>query len=175
MKKILHTYGELLVIAAVIVILDQLTQAWIHQNLSLGEIYRPELWLSRYARLVYVKNTGAAFGIFMNLGGVFTAISALISLAILFAYPRISRQDWLIRLAMGLYLGGALGNLLDRLTFGYVTDFISIGAFPVFNIADMSISIGTAVFILGVIIQENRGRSRNQPPGNIDPPRIEKR
>lgn len=173
MKKTLYSYAELLAVAAAIVILDQLTQAWIHQNLSLGEIYRPDLWLSRHARLVYVKNTGAAFGIFMNLGGVFTVISLLISAAILYAYPRIPRQDWLIRLAMGLYLGGAIGNLLDRLTFGYVTDFISIGAFPAFNVADMSISIGTVAFILGVIVQENRGRSRPQPPGDDDPPLIE--
>jgi signal peptidase II len=57
---------------------------------------------------------------------------------------------------MGLQLGGALGNLIDRLTQGYVTDFISVGTFPVFNVADASISIGVAILILGMWIKERR-------------------
>jgi signal peptidase II len=63
---------------------------------------------------------------------------------------------------MGLQLGGALGNLIDRLTIGYVVDFISIGNFPVFNVADASISTGVAVLILGVWFKERSERSSRQ-------------
>jgi len=169
LRQHVQEYIGLITIAAIVIILDQLTKAWIHQNLAYGEVYRPELWLSNYARLVHVKNTGAAFGIFQNLGLVFTLLPFVISAVILYAFPKIPRQDWLIRFAMGLYLGGAIGNLIDRLTLGYVTDFISVGNFAIFNIADASLSSAAAIFILGVLIQEKRKQSEQKQPESTDP------
>lgn len=168
LKQYLQEYIGLIAIAAIVIILDQLTKAWIHQNLAYGEVYRPELWLSNYARLVHVKNTGAAFGIFQNLGLLFTILPFVISALILYYFPRIPRQDWLIRFAMGLYLGGAIGNLIDRLTLGHVTDFISIGNFAIFNIADASLSSAAAIFILGVLIQEKRKQSEQKRSESTD-------
>jgi signal peptidase II len=156
-------YLILLLIAGAVVALDQLTQSWIHQHLALGEVYRPDWWFSAYARLVYEQNTGATMGILKGLGGIFSIISLMISTAILLLYPRIPRQDWLIRLALALYLGGAIGNLLDRLTYGYVTDFISIGFFPIFNLADLSITLGTLFFIIGILLRENRVKNGPHP------------
>ena len=72
----------------------------------------------------------------------------------IYYYPRVEADDWTLKLAMGLQLGGAAGNLIDRLRVGRVTDFISVGSFPVFNIADASISVGVAVLLLGVWINE---------------------
>jgi signal peptidase II len=69
-------------------------------------------------------------------------------------------KDWLLRLALALQLAGAVGNLLDRITNnGNVTDFISVGRFPVFNVADISISTGVAVLLLGVWLQERRQKT----------------
>lgn len=162
MKKYLQDYFLLFLIAGIVIILDQLTKSWIRQNLVLGEIYLPEFWLSNYARIIYWKNTGAAFGMFQNLSGVFTVLSFIVSGVILYYYPQIPRQDWLIRLAMALLLGGAVGNLIDRLTLGYVTDFVSVGDFPVFNIADASISTGVVVLFIGMWLQERRKADASQ-------------
>ena len=76
---------------------------------------------------------------------------AIIVIALIFYYfPRIEASDWTLRVALVLQLAGASGNLVDRLLRGKVTDFISIGTFPVFNVADSSISIGVVVLLLGV-------------------------
>jgi len=163
LKRYLQDYLLLILIAGVIVILDQLTKFWIRQNLLIGEVYRPELWISNYARIVHWKNTGAAFGMFQSLGGVFTVLSFIVGAVIVYYFPQISRQDWLIRLAMGMLLAGAIGNLIDRLTQGYVIDFISVGNFPVFNVADSSISVGVAVLFIGMWVQEKRKKPEPDP------------
>lgn len=153
-RKTLSTYAILFVIAGFVIFLDQLTKAVVRQNLMLGEIYRPDLWISQYARLVLLKNTGAANGIFQNLNSLLAVFPFIVALAILYYFPRVPRQDWLVRLALGLYLGGALGNLIDRLTQGYVTDFISVGYFAVFNIADAAVSLGVASLLAGVWLHD---------------------
>ena len=160
MKKIVQGYSGLFAIAGVVAILDQWTKFWVHQNLRLGEVYRPDLWLTSIARFVHVKNAGAVFGLFQNFGGVITIFYFVVGAGILFYFPRVPPQDRLVRLSMGLYLGGAIGNLIDRLTYGYVTDFISLGVLPVFNIADFSISLGAVLFIAGILANEKRQKIR---------------
>lgn len=163
MKKRLQDYLFLFLIAGLIILLDQLTKTWIRQNLHVGEIFMPELWISNYARILFWKNTGAAFGILQNFGTVFMGLSFVVSAVIIYYFPQISRKDWVIRLAMSLLLAGAVGNLIDRLTVGYVTDFISVGNFPVFNIADSSITVGVIVLFIGMWIQEHREKSQAEP------------
>ena len=85
---------------------------------------------------------------------VFTVLAFIVIAAIIYYYPHVENTDWSLRLAMSMQLGGAIGNLIDRLTLGRVTDFISIGSFPVFNVADASISVGAVVLLLGVWIME---------------------
>jgi signal peptidase II len=111
-------------------------------------------WLSPFARIVHWNNSGAAFGSFQNGNPVFTLLAALVIGAILYYFPRVEPEDWTLRLAMGLQLGGAAGNLIDRLRMSRVTDFISIASFPVFNIADAAISVGVVVLLLGVWMRE---------------------
>ena len=105
-------------------------------------------------RIVHWSNSGAAFGTFQNGNPVFTVLAILVIIAIIYYYPRVEANDWTLRLAMGLQLGGAAGNLVDRLLMHRVTDFISVGNFPVFNVADASISIGVVVLLLGVWVKE---------------------
>jgi signal peptidase II len=168
LKKLFNSYAILFLIAGIIVLLDQLTKEWVRLNLQLGEIFRPELWLTQYIRIVHWKNTGAAFGMFQNMNPVFMVLSVLVIGVILYYYPQIPRQDWLVRLSMGLLLGGAIGNLIDRFRQGYVTDFISVGKFPVLNIADASISVGVALLFVGMWLQEKN--KKVQPPAEYENP-----
>ncbi len=154
LKRYLRDYFSLLLVAGTVSGLDQLTKAIVRAQLPLQRIWVPWPWLEPYARIVNWKNTGAAFGMLPGLSDIFTILPFIVALAILYYYPQVPRGDWTLRLAMGLQMGGALGNWIDRLNIGYVTDFISIGNFPVFNVADASISIGVAILIISVWIRE---------------------
>jgi signal peptidase II len=147
-------YLFLLGIAGLVITLDQLTKTVVRANLGVGEIWTPFPQIS-FLRIVHWHNTGAAFGLFRDFSLVFTILAFVVSGAILYYFPRVPREDWPLRLAMGLQLGGAIGNLIDRLLIGWVTDFVSVGTFPVFNVADASISIGVAVLIAGVWLNDN--------------------
>lgn len=159
MKKTLQSYAFLLLFSGTIIALDQWTKSIVRANLDFQEIWAPWDWLIPYARIVNWHNFGAAFGMLPALKDVFAVLSILVSLAILYYFPQVPRNDWTLRVALGLQLGGAVGNLIDRLTQGYVTDFVSLGTFPVFNVADASISIGVAVLILGMWIKERQQKS----------------
>lgn len=148
----LRAYAFLLGVSGGVIALDQASKALIRANLALGQTWYP-LDIA-FLRIVHWHNTGAAFGMFQDFGVVFTLLAFLVALAILYYFPRVPREDWPLRLAMGLQLGGAVGNLIDRLTIGWVTDFIAVGNFPVFNVADASISIGVAVLIMSVWVKD---------------------
>jgi signal peptidase II len=173
LRKFIPDYLFLFLIAGVIILADQATKYLIQTNLAMSEIYRPDLWISQYVRIVHWKNYGAAFGIFQNLSGVFTVLSFLVSLAIIYYFPQVPRQDWLVRVSMAMLFGGAVGNLIDRLRQGYVTDFISVGNFPVFNIADASISTGVVVLFIAMWLQErqkNRDAAAGEHPESLSAP-----
>jgi signal peptidase II len=169
LKKYLVDYGILFLIAGIVILLDRWSKDLIRTSLAMGEVYRPDLWLSQYARIVHWQNSGAAFGIFQQFGGIFMVLSLIVSAVIIYYFPQVPRNEWIIRLAMGLLLGGALGNLLDRLMHqGFVTDFLSVADFPVFNVADASISIGVVVLFIGMWLQERRKKDENSNQNNPD-------
>ena len=87
---------------------------------------------------------------------LFTILNSLIAGFILIFFPRLSENDWFLKIALSMQFGGAVGNLIDRMTIGHVTDFISIGNFAVFNVADASVSVGVAVMIIGLWVQEKK-------------------
>ncbi len=149
-------YAVLVVLAGLIIALDQWTKWLVRMNLPFQGTWLPGWleWLSPYARIVHWSNSGAAFGTFQNGNTVFTILAIIVIGAILYYYPRVEAGDWTLRLAMGMQLGGATGNLIDRLLMQRVTDFIAVGNFPVFNVADASISVGVVVLLLGVWLKE---------------------
>ena len=161
MRKYLRDYAILLGLAGAVVALDQWTKWLVRLGLPFQGTWLPTWldWLSPYARIVHWHNSGAAFGSFQNGNSVFMVLAVLVILAILYYYPRVDTRDWSLRLAMGLQLGGAAGNLIDRVQWGRVTDFISVGSFPVFNIADSAISIGVVVLLLGVWIRDRETKN----------------
>jgi len=163
--KYLRDYFTLFAIGGAIIILDQVTKTLVRRNLALGEWWSPWEWLEPYFRIVNWKNTGAAFGMLPNFGDFITILAIVVAVAIVYYFPQVPREDWTMRLAMGLEFGGAVGNLFDRLTIGWVTDFLSIWRFPVFNVADLCITLGVIVLLLGVWSQE---RQKKSSPNSTD-------
>lgn len=133
--------------ALLIVTADQLSKIWIRTNLAVGQSL-PE---TGFPRLTHISNTGAAFGLFQGQSFPLTIV-ALIGVAVLLVYVVLiyrrfpfldNRLAWV---ALGLVLGGTVGNLIDRLRLGYVTDFIDFGFWPAFNIADSAVVVGVIIF-----------------------------
>jgi signal peptidase II len=150
-------------IAVAVVVLDQVTKFAAADYLSQhGEIH-----LAPFLNLVLVHNTGAAFGFLSGAGGwqnVFFIIVALAaSIFILWMYRRLSATDKLLAIALMLVLGGALGNLLDRLIHGYVIDFIDVyygtWHWPAFNVADSAITIGAVLLVIDALSPGSRHRN----------------
>ena len=129
------------VIAATILILDQFTKSLIRANLPLGASFPQDGWV----RLTHVANTGAAFGLFpdQSLFLLVTTLVGVTAIVLYYLYPPLNTP--VLTLSLGLQLGGALGNLIDRLRLGYVTDFVDFRVWPVFNVADSSIVVGVAI------------------------------
>ncbi len=163
-------YVVLLLIAGVIIGLDQWTKALVRTKIPLGTDWLPHglAWLAPFARIRYWYNSGAAFGIFQEGNLIFSILAVIVGCLILYYLPRTSRQDWWLRLAMSMQFAGAIGNLIDRVMFGHVTDFISLGTFAIFNVADSSISVGVAVLILGVWIKERADKRRAAAAASIE-------
>ena len=134
-----------LLTALTIFILDQFTKSLVLQNLSLYSSWEPIPALGRLVKISYTSNSGAAFGLFTGGGNVFMVVAAVVAFAIgyyVITYPNL---PWLVQLSLGMMMGGALGNMWDRILHGSVTDFVDIGFWPIFNVADSSIVIGVAL------------------------------
>ena len=167
-------YLLLLLVAGILVALDQWTKSLVRTQIPLGQDWLPDwlTWLMPYARVRHWYNSGAAFGLFQQGNLIFTVLAILISGLILYYYPRLPREDWWMRVAMVLQFTGAIGNLIDRLRFGRVTDFISVGNFAVFNLADSCITVGVGILILGVYLKElaekKKARLASEPGTGTD-------
>jgi len=159
--KFVRDYLWLFGLAGAVIALDQWSKYLVRSKIAFGSSWSPFEWLTPYVRIVHWNNTGAAFGIFPQGSMIFTIVAIVVSLAIIYYFPQVPRTEVPLRLALGLQLGGALGNLISRLSVGAVTDFISVGSFPVFNVADSSISIGVAVLVVGMWNEERAARRRN--------------
>lgn len=153
-------------IALGIILLDQLTKSLVVANLSLYERWIPIDALSRFFSITYTRNTGMAFGFFQSGSLFFLALAVIASVAIIYYYRQIPTSAWLVRIALGLQLGGAVGNAIDRLFRGYVVDFIHLYYephfdWPIFNIADSCIVVG--VLLLVVILWNSDQEPEKQP------------
>lgn len=130
-----------------VVFLDQLSKAWVERNLAIYESLTPFPALAKVFTFTHFTNTGAAFGLLRDQSILFVVIG-LVVIASIVVYSRYLPHDkFLVQFALGLQLGGALGNMIDRVRQGHVTDFIYFHFWPAFNIADASIVIG--VILLG--------------------------
>jgi signal peptidase II len=162
---------EVLLLGA-IVVLDQLTKELLKRSLDLHE-YRPIV--EGVLSLSHVRNRGAAFGLLADAGlpyqGPLLAVISLLALGAIAAYAwRLPDESRLPRLALAFILGGAIGNLVDRVRFGYVVDFIHVywnqHSWPDFNVADSAISTGVALLLLDML----RPARRAEPAPHPDTP-----
>ena len=152
--------GRLLLVALVAVTvfaLDRVTKAWVSENIPLGTA-RPVV--GDYVRIVHAQNTGAAFGLLPERTTLLSVLSVLAVLAIVYYYRQIASASWLVSATLGMQLGGAFGNLLDRVRQGYVVDFVDVGVgevrFWAFNVADSSIVVGIFVVTFALWYEERR-------------------
>ncbi len=166
----LKNYLILLGAAGLIVALDQWSKYLVRSSLAYGEVWVPWDRLAPYARIVHWNNTGAAFGILPSAGAFFTTVSVLVVVAILYYFPRVPEQQMLVRVALILQFGGAIGNLVDRVAQGTVTDYISVGSFPVFNVADACISVGVALLVAALWVEERKRPAPTAEANASQPP-----
>lgn len=142
-------------IAAAVFVADLLTKLWVRTNMFPGESIPRDAAI----RLTYITNTGSAFGLFQN-QTLFLVITAIIGIgAIVFYHMAHSGKTLPLTISLGLQLGGATGNLVERLQRGQVTDFIDLRFWPVFNIADSCIVIGVATLAWFLFLPARKGQS----------------
>jgi signal peptidase II len=141
-------------VAALVVALDQWAKHLVVTNLALYESWAPIPALENIFTIHHITNTGAAFGLFQDGNLFFMIVAVIVSLVILFYYRYVPDGQWFVRLSLGLQLGGALGNLVDRLRTGSVVDFMNFQIWPVFNVADMSI-IGGVILLALLLLRED--------------------
>jgi len=118
--------------------------------------------------LTFVTNTGVVFGLLPGLGWLFAAVHVVAMILVLYFYHTMPDHTWLTRLAMGMLLGGACGNLIDRLWRGWVTDFLDFNFWPmqdwaVFNVADSAVVVSTCILMLYVLTQVGPERNDARP------------
>jgi len=155
-------FGEKTILPAVALltlVADQISKYVVLSNLNRGQSWNPIASLTPWVSITHVTNTGVAFGLFPDRGSIFVIIAIIVVAAIIFYYRHLPAGQWWIKVSLGLQLGGALGNLLDRLRLGYVVDFINFKIWPVFNLADSSIVIGVA--ILAYYLLRDGGEKEN--------------
>ncbi len=136
-------YRLLLAVSLTVAFLDQASKAWIRRHLAFGAVWAPwpQPWRN-WLRLVHWKNSGAAFGLGQNLNDVLLIVAVVVIGLVIWYFRQAAHEARCLRWGLALQVGGALGNLWDRALHGTVTDFLAVGDFPVFNLADVAISLG---------------------------------
>ncbi len=143
-------------VAATTFVIDQVTKAVIMRTMRVGDVIPV---IPPVLDLHYITNRGVAFGLFARLGDIFVPLALIIMSVIFWYYRSLRRRRLWLRTALGLQLGGAFGNLLDRLRYGSVVDFVEFHVdainfhYPVFNAADSAIVIGVCILLATLLLQ----------------------
>lgn len=146
--------------------LDQLTKTLVIENLRRGESWPEE----GFFRFTHAWNTGTAFSLFQDQSTILTFVSFGAVIALYFVYRSVESPTIWVRMAFGLLLGGAFGNLVDRIRLGHVTDFIDVGPWPIFNIADSSIVVG--IFVLFLFFWSSTSDKEEAEPETPEEPTV---
>lgn len=165
----------LFVVAGLVLVLDIISKEIVRNNLPLYTYWAPFPALEQFFRFTHTSNTGIAFGLFQNANLLFAIFASIVSIGIIYFNQKLEYGNALLRVALGLQLGGALGNLLDRILFGSVTDFLDFGPWPVFNVADTAVVAG--VILMGYVVLQEERKERTDGSNNakeIADPLLEK-
>lgn len=167
--RIKRVWAVPVIVAAVVIALDQLSKLWVVRTLGPETMTNFIPIIGDTVRIAYSYNTGVAFSLLQGHPELLT-IGALLIIAgaVYFYSTQLPNHRALVQAIMGLILGGAFGNLIDRVRLGYVVDFISVGWFPIFNVADSAISVGAALlmfqFLRDELAQRRDGDSKALTP-----------
>lgn len=172
--KLESKYLVLATIAATLVVLDQLVKIYVHANFQLGETVPV---IQDVFHITYVRNTGAAFGIFRDSvpwfrDAFFLSMPPIAMVIILAMLRSVPNSDRIQVFSLSAIFGGAIGNYIDRLRFGYVIDFLDfhwkdVWSYPAFNIADSAIVVGVCLLLLIMTVRERAAkRAGKAAPGN---------
>jgi signal peptidase II len=134
--------------AALVFGLDRLTKFWVSRSLLLGQ----ELWPNLPVHVHYIVNSGAAFSILPNEDWLFVPVAFLVVAVVIFFWLRLAQDYWWLQAAAGMVAGGAVANAIDRITQGFVVDFIQLPYFAIFNVADMGITVGMVLVVVRFLL-----------------------
>jgi len=142
--------------ALAVIVIDQVSKHFIRMELTIGQKIPEE----GFFQITRCNNTGGVFGLFAEQAFLITiiAVVGIIAILVYSRYPAFN--GFLVKIALGLLLGGAIGNLIDRIRFGWVTDFIDIGGWPVFNLGDSAIVIGVVIMMYHFIFRVRKIETR---------------
>ena len=176
MKKPATKYFILIFLTALVIVLDQLTKHQVLERFHLGESID---LIPSFFSLTYVRNTGAAFGILATADPAFRVpffiLVPFVALgAIGYVFRKIPAQDRKLSSALSLVVGGAIGNLIDRVRLGFVVDFLDFHwsytyHFPAFNVADSAICLGVGILMLDLLLQKQDGGTETHPNASSTP------
>jgi signal peptidase II len=157
-------------LATVVVLLDQATKMLVTNWLGPDASRHRVVLIDSVLAFHYAENSGAAFGVMRGQVGLLTVLSVVVVAGLVWYYRRTDvPSPWLV-VSLGLLLGGAFGNLIDRIRLGYVVDFVAVGVWPKFNVADSAITVGVALLALQLMTDGAKGdRQRSQPTGKAEP------
>jgi signal peptidase II len=156
------------VVGGLVLLADQVSKHLVTTRLPVGHSWDMAPWLRPIFSVTHVTNTGAAFGLLQKWGAYFAVVAVVVVIAIILYYRHIPREQWLMRVALGFQLGGALGNLTDRLRHQLaVVDFIDLNFWPlhnwpVFNLADASVVTGTIILAFLLLREEQFAREEQR-------------
>jgi len=155
--------------ALVVVALDQASKALVRRALPLGAEWPPGGVLGGWFAIHHVANTGMAFGLARGSGPLLLVVALAVAGGLLTWAARVPAAERTLQLGLGLVVGGALGNVIDRLHLGHVVDFLDARIWPVFNLADSAISIGVVILAWHAWREERRGAEPRPDQAAIEP------
>lgn len=147
-----------LTIGLLVVLCDQLSKRWILQEFGPEPMTRRDHLIGDWFNIVYSRNTGVAFGLLQDMSFILIFVASLICLGAIYVYVTyLPNYKLIVQVGMGMIMGGAIGNIIDRVRLGYVVDFIEVGWWPIFNLADSSISVGATSLAIYLLFIEDDG------------------
>lgn len=150
-----------LLVFVIINVLDRISKWWIETNLGPVEGTSMPI-LPPWLYLTYIHNTGVAFGMFQGIPHFFTIVNIIISIGALYLYRTQMAHTPLVQICVGGIVGGAVGNIIDRIRQGYVTDFVHVTWFPgIFNVADSAITVCVILLAIATWYNESREPARD--------------
>lgn len=157
MKTIKQSYLWFALISISIIVVDLLVKRWIIAAFPVG---RPTPLIGTVLFITHVHNTGGAFGLFSHLRLLFIIMGILVPVLILIFYKKLFEKGEIWLIAAALITGGAFGNDIDRIVYGYVVDFLDVRFWPIFNVADIAISAGIVLLFIALLTEKQETETK---------------